>query len=210
MASSFTLKRFVSSTLLPSCFRTARPAVPVARLASRSFKTNVAPDFDGNNERNLDVDRPSSRSLCRGDWCFNADVFDPFSRTGILSHILNLNGFMDSLFTAASRRFGTGHRRGWDARDTDDGLYLRMDMPGLGKEHVMVSVEQNTLIIEGEAEKESDEEESGQRYTSRIALPEKIYKIDQIKAEMKNGVLKVVVPKVKEEERDDVVHVKVE
>jgi HSP20 family protein len=41
-------------------------------------------------------------------------------------------------------------------------------------------------------------------------LPEKLYKIDQIKAEMKNGVLKVIVPKIKEEERNEVINVKVE
>ncbi|GMN40967.1 hypothetical protein TIFTF001_010192 [Ficus carica] len=83
-------------------------------------------------------------------------------------------------------------------------------MPGLGKEDVNVSVEQNTLIIKGEGEKEEGEQVSGRRYMSRIDLPEKLYRTDQIKAEMKNGVLKVVVPKVKEEERSEVFHVNVE
>lgn len=104
----------------------------------------------------------------------------------------------------------TGVRRGWDARETEDALHLRVDMPGLGKEDVKISVEQNTLIIKGEGAKEGDEEESARRYTSRIDLPDKLYKIDQIRAEMKNGVLKVVVPKMKEEERKDVISVKVE
>ena len=34
--------------------------------------------------------------------------------------------------------------------------------------------------------------------------------MDKIKAEMKNGVLRVTVPKVKEEERKDVFQVKIE
>ncbi|KAI8538326.1 hypothetical protein RHMOL_Rhmol09G0093800 [Rhododendron molle] len=44
-----------------------------------------------------------------------------------------------------------------------------------------------------------------------IDHPEKLYKTDQITAEMKNNVLKtkVVPPKVKEEERSDMFHVKV-
>lgn len=119
---------------------------------------------------------------------------------------------MDNPFLSASRGIGAGAgvRRGWDARETEDALHLRVDMPGLGKEDVKISVEQNTLIIKGEGAKEGDEEESARRYTSRIDLPDKLYKIDQIRAEMKNGVLKVVVPKMKEEERKDVISVKVE
>ncbi|KAF2315801.1 hypothetical protein GH714_040340 [Hevea brasiliensis] len=116
----------------------------------------------------------------------------------------NLSRRRDDFFS------GAGPRRGWDVRETDDALNFRIDMPGLDKEDVKVSLEQNTLVIKGEGANESDEEDSGRRYTSRIDLPEKIYRTDQIKAEMKNGVLKVVVPKVKEEERADVFHVKVE
>jgi HSP20 family protein len=119
---------------------------------------------------------------------------------------------MDNPFLSASRGIGAGGvRRGWDAKETEDALHLRVDMPGLSKEDVKISVEQNTLTIKGEGAKESEEEEeSVRRFSSRIDLPEKLYKIDQIKAEMKNGVLKVIVPKMKEEERNDVINVKVE
>ncbi|XP_044506928.1 heat shock 22 kDa protein, mitochondrial-like [Mangifera indica] len=102
-----------------------------------------------------------------------------------------------------------GIRRGWDAEENENALILRIYMPGLGKEDVKVSVEQNTLVIKGERAKEVDDEESV-RYTSRMDLPEKKYKTNEIKAEMKNGVLKVAVPRVKEEERIDVFHVNVE
>ncbi|XAR66134.1 hypothetical protein NMG60_11012237 [Bertholletia excelsa] len=240
MASSLPLKR-LSSVLLPSYLRTARPAVSVVRSGSRSFNTNVAYDFDEDDEHNLDVDRRSSRSVHRGEFAPNSpgnwsslsfwflfllgsfhslralsngmhlDLSNSFPTTRSLNQILNvMDRFMDHPFATASRGFGAGPRRSWDVKETDDGLYLRIDMPGLGKEHVKVSLVQNTLIIKGEGEKEPDKEESGQRYTSRIDLPENLYKTDQVKAEMKNGVLKVVVPKVKEEDRADVVHVRVE
>lgn len=139
------------------------------------------------------------------------DVVDPLWPSRSLSQVLNMmDQFMDNPFLSTSRGIGAGLRRGWDVRETEDALNLRVDMPGLDKEDVKISVEQNTLVIKGEGGKESDDEESGRRYTSRIDLPEKFYRTDQIKAEMKNGVLKVVVPKVKEEERADVFHVKVE
>ncbi|KAJ0042830.1 hypothetical protein Pint_17215 [Pistacia integerrima] len=135
-------------------------------------------------------------------------VFDPFSPTRSLSQVLNLVDQMTENPLFAGTRGGL--RRGWDAKEDEDALNLRIDMPGLGKEDVKVSVEQSTLVIKGEGGKEGDDEETVRRYTSRIDLPEKMYKTDSIKAEMKNGVLKVVVPKVKEEERSDVVHVSVE
>lgn len=140
-----------------------------------------------------------------------ADVVDPFWPSRSLNKLLNtMDKFMNNPFLSASRGIGAGVRRGWDVRETDDALKLLIDMPGLDKEDVKVSVEQNTLVIKGEEAKESDVEESGRKYTGRIDLPEKVYRTDQIKAEMKNGVLKVVVPKAKEDERADVFHVKVE
>lgn len=141
------------------------------------------------------------------------DVFDPFSTTRSLSQVLNLmDQFMEDPFLAASRGVGAGSRRGsWDVKEDNDTLYIRLDMPGLGKEDVKVSVEESTLIIKGEGEKLSEEdEESKRKYTSRLDLPPKLYKLDSIKAEMKNGVLKVVVPKVKEEEKKDVFQVNIE
>ncbi|XP_068637008.1 heat shock 22 kDa protein, mitochondrial-like [Aristolochia californica] len=99
----------------------------------------------------------------------------------------------------------------FDVKEDENAVRLRIDMPGLGNEQVKVWVEQNTLVIRGEGEKEADEEDDGEMtYTSKIDLPPKVCELDQMKAEMKKGVLRVIVPKVKGEERSDVLHVKVE
>ncbi|OEL18983.1 24.1 kDa heat shock protein, mitochondrial [Dichanthelium oligosanthes] len=137
------------------------------------------------------------------------DVFrDPFSAPQSLGRLLSL---MDDFATAAPGRAGAV-RRGWNAREDEEALYLRVDMPGLGKEHVKVWAEQNSLVIKGEGEKEAGEDEAAPppRYTGRIDLSPEVYRVDKIKAEMKNGVLKVVVPKVKEEQRKNVFQVNVE
>ncbi|KAK6262150.1 hypothetical protein QUC31_007966 [Theobroma cacao] len=211
MASSLALRRLVSSNILPSSMRVIRP-IATSPYTSRLFNTNAMREFDDHgDERDLNDDRRQVRSLSRRGDGFFSDVFDPFSPTRSLSQVLNMmDQFMENPFLSASRGMGGGLRRSWDAKETEDALNLRIDMPGVGKEDVKVSVEQNTLIIKGEAAKESEDEESGGKYTSRIHLPEKIYKTDQIKAEMKNGVLKVVVPKIQEEERSDVIQVQIE
>uniref|UniRef100_K3YV91 SHSP domain-containing protein n=3 Tax=Setaria TaxID=4554 RepID=K3YV91_SETIT len=138
-----------------------------------------------------------------------SDVFrDPFSAPQSLGRLLSL---MDDMATASPVRAGAV-RRGWNAREDEEALHLRVDMPGLGKEHVKVWAEQNSLVIKGEGEKEAGEDEAAPppRYTGRIELSPEVYRMDTIKAEMKNGVLKVVVPKVKEQQRKDVFQVNVE
>ncbi|KAL3652324.1 hypothetical protein CASFOL_002005 [Castilleja foliolosa] len=201
MASSLVLKRLVSSNLLPGSL--LRQSSAVAQPASsRLFNTNAIPEHDGD-DRDIDVDRRPDRRVF-SPFAGALGGLGPFPTSSSLSQILNMmDQFMGSPATS-------NIRRNWDARETSEGLHLRMDMPGLGKEDVNVSVEHNTLVIKGEGNKEFEEAEGGRRYSSRIDLPERLYKANEIKAEMKNGVLKVFVPKIKEEERTDVLQVNVE
>ncbi|XP_021738158.1 small heat shock protein, chloroplastic-like [Chenopodium quinoa] len=191
-------KNFVSGSIL-------RPLT-----VSRSFNTNAQMarvDHDHDLEDRSDR-APVSR---RRDFpaSFFSDVLDPFAPTRSVGQLMNL---MDQLMENPFRGIGSGGavRRGWDVREDEEALQLKVDMPGLAKEDVKVSVEDNTLIIKGEAEKETEEEEQRRRYSSRIELTPNLYKIDGIKAEMKNGVLKVIVPKLKEEEKKDVFNVMVD
>lgn len=139
---------------------------------------------------------------------FFSDVFrDPFSAPQSLGRLLSL---MDDMASPVSRA-AAPLRRGWNAKEDEEALHLRVDMPGLGKEHVKVWAEQNSLVIKGEGEKDSEEEgAAAPRYSGRIELAGDVYRMDQIKAEMKNGVLRVVVPKVKEDQRRDVFQVNVD
>ncbi|KAL5551123.1 hypothetical protein UlMin_001299 [Ulmus minor] len=207
MASSISiaLRRAAAPSFFSKLTNPLRSA-SIAPSVSRSFNTNAQlTNYD--DDRSVDVQRRSDpdSSLFRRNDPFS-DVFDPFSPTRSLSQVLNwMDQLMENPIMAASPS-----RRGWDVKEDDEALYLRMDMPGLSKEELKVWVEQNTLVIKGEAEKASDEEESRRRYSSRLELPSQLYKLDSIKAEMKNGVLKLVVPKVKEDERKDVLQVQVE
>lgn len=71
-----------------------------------------------------------------------------------------------------------------------------------------VCVEDGDLVIKGEHKVEEKNEynwssRSFGSYNTRMTLPENI-KIDEVKAELKNGVLHVFVPKSKEEPKKNV------
>ncbi|KAI7730225.1 hypothetical protein M8C21_023062, partial [Ambrosia artemisiifolia] len=212
MATSIVLKR---ANLFNKLFAPIR-SISATPSIQRSFNTNAS-QVTAYEDFNRSVDdnrRPDSSVSRRRDTDFFSDMFDPISQTRSLSQIFNMmDRFMENPFMTSSPGggLGLGGRRGWDAKETDDSLSLRFDMPGLDKDNVKISVEQNTLIIKAEAGKESEEndDEPPRRYSSRIDLPVDAYKLDEIKAEMKNGVLKIMVPKVKTEERKNVWEVEV-
>lgn len=113
---------------------------------------------------------------------------------------------MDRLFENAltfpgSNQAAVGEIRSpWDFWEDEKELKMRFDMPGLSKEDVKVSMEDDTLVIKGEQRKEQEGGEdswssrSYSSYNTRLLLPDNCDK-DKIKAELKNGVLLISIPK---------------
>ncbi|XP_059659052.1 heat shock 22 kDa protein, mitochondrial-like [Cornus florida] len=85
----------------------------------------------------------------------------------------------------------------------EEAMYARLDMPGIGKEGLKLWVEDNRLEVRGA------EESCPRQFSGYIKLPQGFYKPEEIAAEMKNGVLKVKVPKLKVEDRKDFINVNV-
>ncbi|OMO81486.1 hypothetical protein COLO4_23563 [Corchorus olitorius] len=106
-------------------------------------------------------------------------------------------------------------RTPWEIKEGEGEYKMRFDMPGMTKEDVKVWVEEKMLVVKaekapkkkkningavqkGEQEEEEEEEEwsakSYGRYSSRIALPENV-QFEKIKAEVKDGVLYITIPK---------------
>lgn len=78
-----------------------------------------------------------------------------------------------------------------DFIDKDNKFLLVYQVPGLGKEDISVKVEEDRLIIEGE----NDDD-----YSSKLRRIYKIpngIKVNDITAEVSNGILKVNLPKEK-------------
>ncbi|KAG5572584.1 hypothetical protein H5410_062350 [Solanum commersonii] len=95
-------------------------------------------------------------------------------------------------------------------KEDDKNYKIRYDVPGLGKKDVKIMVEDGILTIKGEHKEEKEEEGSDDEfwssrsygyYNNSIVLPEDA-KVDEIKAEMKDGVLTITIPKSDKPKKD--------
>ncbi|XP_039047361.1 23.6 kDa heat shock protein, mitochondrial-like [Hibiscus syriacus] len=120
-----------------------KQSVAIASPTSRLFNNNAIHEFDSDNDDSeFSDDHRRARSLSRRSDGFFSDVFDPFSPARNLSQVLNMmNQFMENPFVAVSRGMGGGLHRSRSAKETKDALNRRIDMSGLGKEDVKVSLE---------------------------------------------------------------------
>ncbi|XP_037459876.1 26.2 kDa heat shock protein, mitochondrial-like [Triticum dicoccoides] len=196
----------------PVAFRSVHsPAVTAARRPYNTQAKEVSRYDDDD-----DDDDYSGRDLVIPSF-FSQDVIDPLGAPTSMARLLSLMEDVASQTGGLSSTAGAGASRlgRWVAKEDDDAVYLKVPMPGLTKEHVEVRADKNILVIKGEGEKQpwdgDDDDSAVPKYNRRIEVPSAdAYKMDKIKAEMKNGVLWVTLLKVKEEERKDVFHVKVE
>ncbi|KAF9600535.1 hypothetical protein IFM89_009984 [Coptis chinensis] len=182
---------------------------PVSGRKLRFFTNNAAVrDYDvflDNYILDTDDEDEEYHVLYQSPTTFSADVFDPISEPRSIAQVFSM------LNKKPSPSVSRG-RKNWTIKEDDEALNLKIDMPGLGKEDVKVSVEDDILIIKGEEPKEAegDNVRAANMYSLKFVTPSELYKVDQIKAEMQNGVLMVIVPKVKyEETRKNVVQVNV-
>jgi HSP20 family protein len=91
-----------------------------------------------------------------------------------------------------------------DLYETPEAFILEADLPGVKGQDVKVEVEGNKLILHGRRSSERShrdgrfycQERSFGDFSRQIALPESEDK-DQIKAEFSDGVLRVILPKLK-------------
>ena len=88
-----------------------------------------------------------------------------------------------------------------DVQQCNGNLVVSAELPGLKTEEIKVESTDDTLIIQGERKQEHKEDHEGYhrwersygRFYRAIPLPQGA-KADQVKAELKDGVLKVSVP----------------
>jgi HSP20 family protein len=117
---------------------------------------------------------------------------------------------MNRLFNFSLSRSG-GHNRGllegaWgpavDVYDSKDNVVVKAEIPGMNKDDIEVTVQGDTLVIKGEKKYEHDEKKNDHIRSERfygafhrgISLGSEV-EADKVKAEYKNGVLQLTLPK---------------
>ncbi|CAJ2678918.1 unnamed protein product [Trifolium pratense] len=127
---------------------------------------------------------------------FFLDVFDPFKD-------FPLSNSLSASFPELSRENSAFVSTRVDWKETPEAHVFKADLPGLKKEEVKVEIEDDRVLqISGERSVEKEDkndqwhrvERSSGKFLRRFRLPENA-KMDQVKANMENGVLTVTVPK---------------
>ncbi|MEJ2158323.1 MAG: Hsp20/alpha crystallin family protein [Desulfobacteraceae bacterium] len=118
----------------------------------------------------------------------------------------NMNGLFDDFFYPSSRRSDDKSLWNWnpavDIYEDDDNIVVKAEIPGMDKESIDVDVKDRVLTIKGERSENHEvkeeryyrKESSYGRFERAFTLPADV-KTDEIKAEYKDGILKVMVPK---------------
>ncbi|KAK2995898.1 hypothetical protein RJ640_028306 [Escallonia rubra] len=132
-------------------------------------------------------------------------LLDPMSPMRTMRQMLDS---IDQIFEDAMTFPGREVRAPWDFREEEHEIKMRFDMPGRSKEDVKVWVEDDVLVIKVDQQKKDEGGDDWGRYRSyassyydtRLQLPDNCDK-NNVKAELKNGVLLITVPKTKVERK---------
>ena len=113
--------------------------------------------------------------------------------------------FLDWPFRIVGRRAptnGFSWTPAMDMYEKADKFVIRMDLPGLKKEDVDISMVENTLTIKGERKQPIEYKEEYQcnevcygSFSRSITMPPSV-DADKIEADFENGVLEICLPKV--------------
>jgi HSP20 family protein len=124
--------------------------------------------------------------------------------------LTNLRDEIDRLFEtplselAHSSQLLSGWTPAFDVYEDKDNVYVRAELPGMRKEDIDLSLHNGSLSISGERKQDKHDEAEvyrSERFFGRfqrtIMLPTQVA-VDRIKAQYKDGILNVTLPKAEE------------
>ncbi|KAK4529775.1 hypothetical protein CCYA_CCYA02G0632 [Cyanidiococcus yangmingshanensis] len=169
---------------------------PMVSKRSLSSARNVALQANANNR-----ERDNERALARGrrdwGWPFSIMRRDPF----FMSPLMDLDRFWSD-FDALAQRSST-YVPALDITETPESFVVSCELAGVPKENVKISLDGDVLTVQGEKKWEHEEkdakthrmERSYGSFSRSVRLPDDVMDPQQIKAQFKDGVLRITVPK---------------
>jgi HSP20 family protein len=135
-------------------------------------------------------------------WSPRRELWDPFAG------LAEIQNEMNRLFDTSLRRhdgFDGAFSPAFDMVVEKDNVVVKADLPGLSKDDISVSLQDNYLTIKGEKKHETEQKEANYflservhgTFTRTIELPVAV-DAKRIDARFKDGVLHVTLPKTEE------------
>lgn len=132
---------------------------------------------------------------------------------------------VDRLFKEFNERFYSGERllpvpgekmpalrtAAADVQETDENVIATVELPGMKKENITLTVTENMLEVKAETKEEEKEEKEGYKswrsryrgFYRRLPLPSAVDS-ERAKATYRNGVLEVTMPKVEKKKKKEI------
>ena len=136
-------------------------------------------------------------------WKPITEVWDPF---GNLAEVrAEMNHLLDPALRAHGGLAAGAFAPALDVVEEKDSFLVKADLPGLSKEYVSVSIQDNYLTLKGEPKHEVEQKESNFYHQERVygqfvrtvELPARV-EVSKVTANFKDGVLHVTLPKSEE------------
>jgi HSP20 family protein len=126
-----------------------------------------------------------------------------------------MNRLFDSLTTTNEQGLSRAFVPAAEMHETSEAIHLKLEIPGIEASDIDVQVTAEAISISGERKEETTTEDKGMKRTEFrygkfqrvIPLPARIQNTD-VKAEYKDGILNLTLPKA-EEEKNKVVKVNI-
>jgi len=136
---------------------------------------------------------------------FETDVFRPSTWLPREFRRLVEDFFADTFFAPAARFLEGTWNPAVDIAETDNEYIVAVEVPGMKKDDIKVTLQDNVLTIKGERKKESEAHKGTYHRVERcygtfersFTLPSTI-KADKIQAKYEDGILKLTLPKAEE------------
>lgn len=110
--------------------------------------------------------------------------------------------FFDDFFNRSTFNLDTVWSPNMDLKETNDKFYATIELPGLEKDDVNISMKDDVLVISGSKKREKEDKKENYHYFERtygnfersIRLPSPVNE-KKIKAKFKNGILTIELAK---------------